>query len=71
MGKDDIAYANPSAPSFIQKLRTKHGLKSREEQQQDQLSLKMPKHRADDDGDDPSIKDDELPVCQEELRFHS
>ena len=27
MGKDDVAFANPSAPAFIQKLRQKHGLK--------------------------------------------
>lgn len=39
--KTNVSFLAPAAPSFIQKLRAQHGLKSREETHKDQLQLKQ------------------------------
>jgi hypothetical protein len=55
---------SPSAPSFIKALREKHGLKSREEQREEDLNAKFRKRERDDEGDDGlrALRDDEQPV---------
>jgi hypothetical protein len=39
-GKANVGFLNPAAPSFIQKLRAQHGLQSREEAHETQLTHK-------------------------------
>lgn len=52
-GKANVGYLNPAAPSFIQRLRAEHGLKSSEESHAEQMAMK--RQSASSDPDAPTV----------------
>ncbi len=57
-------YQAPDAPNFIRALRAKHGLKSKEEQREEEMSAKFRKRERlqEDFNDDRETREDEQPV---------
>ena len=53
---------SPNEPSFLKKLREKHGLKSREEQKEEEVNAKFRKRERVEESDDRDPTEEEQPV---------